>query len=310
MTGTTTRISRSSDGGSGDGFSQMGTISTNGRHVAFASGSTNLVPGDTNNVWDVFVRDLDQQRTVRVSVATDGTQGDATPTILRSAPTAGSSRWCLRSTTFAPGVSAWAPAQMYLHDRDADGNGIFDEAGGVTTELVSVGLTGGIANGYVDNPRVSSDGRHVLFESAATNLSDVGNPNASNHLYLRDRLTGQTALIDRAMTGGPSSWGVGDRTSDMTDDGRFITFSSISPDIVWLDMNWQSQVFRYDTVRRGDNDCEPVARRHHRRWIELCVLGERRRPVRRVHDGGVESRVAASRRVGTGDAGRARHARR
>ena len=115
-------------------------------------------------------------------------------------------------------------------------------------ELISVGLTGGIADDSVDSPRVSSDGRYVLFESAATNLSDVGNPNGMNHLYLRDRLTGQTALIDRAVTGGPSAWGVGYGTSDMTDDGRFITFSSISHDIVPFDMNWQSQVFLYDTV--------------------------------------------------------------
>ena len=150
--------------------------------------------------------------------------------------------------TFAPGVSSSAPRQIYLHDRDADGNGIFDEPGSATTELVSVGLTGGIADDSVDTPRVSSDGRYVLFESAATNLSDAAIRTGSNHLYLRDRLTGQTALIDRAVTGGPSAWGVGYGTSDMTDDGRFITFSSISHDIVWFDMNWQSQVFLYDTV--------------------------------------------------------------
>jgi Tol biopolymer transport system component len=248
MTGTTTRISRSSDGGSGDGISQMGTISTNGRHVAFASGSTNLVPGDTNNHWDVFVRDLDQQRTVRVSVATDGTQGDRDayyPSLSADGRFVAFVSW---ATTFAPGVSSSAPRQMYLHDRDADSDGVFDEPDAVMTELISVGLTGGIANDSVDSPRVSSDGRHVLFESAATNLSDVGNPNTSNHLYLRDRLTSQTALIDRAMTGGPSSWGVGYGTSDMTDDGQFITFSSFSPDIVPFEMNWQSQVFRYDTV--------------------------------------------------------------
>ena len=184
---------------------------------------------------------------MRVSVATDGTQGDRDayyPSISADGRFVAFVSW---ATTFAPGVSSSAPRQMYLHDRDADADGIFDEPGGVTTELVSVGLTGGIADESVDSPRVSSDG-HVLFESAATNLSDVGNPNASNHLYLRDRLTGQTAFIDRAMSGGPSSWGVGYGTSDMTDDGRFITFSSISPDIVWFDMNWQSQVFRYDTV--------------------------------------------------------------
>jgi len=76
MTGITTRVSKPADGGAGDGISAYGTISANGRYAAFASGSSNLVAGDTNNHWDVFVRDLDQQTTVRVSVATDGTQGD------------------------------------------------------------------------------------------------------------------------------------------------------------------------------------------------------------------------------------------
>jgi hypothetical protein len=41
--------------------------------------------------------------------------------------------------------------------------------------------------------------------------------------------------------------GVGYGTSDMTDDGRFMTFSSSSPDIVPSETNGQSQVFRYDT---------------------------------------------------------------
>jgi Tol biopolymer transport system component len=134
------------------------------------------VPGDTNDHWDVFVRDLDQQHTVRVSVATDGTQGDRDayyPSLSADGRFVAFISW---ATTLAPGVSSSAPRQMYLHDRDADNNGVFDEPGGVTTELVSVGLTGDTADASADNPRVSSDGRHVLFESAATNLSDVGNP--------------------------------------------------------------------------------------------------------------------------------------
>src|SRR5688572_21753978 len=76
MSGWTWLISRPTFGGSADGISQMATISTNGRHIAFASGATNLVAGDTNGRWDVFVYDMDQFRTTRVSVATDGTQGD------------------------------------------------------------------------------------------------------------------------------------------------------------------------------------------------------------------------------------------
>ena len=310
MTGSTTRISRSSDGGSGDGISQMGTISTNGRHVAFASGSTNLVPGDTNDRWDVFVRDLDQQRTVRVSVATDGTQGDRDayyPSISADGRFVAFVSW---ATTFAPGVSSSAPRQMYLHDRDADGDGVFDETGW--------------RHDRADQRRVHGWNRRRLRRQptrhqrrpvcALRKRGDEPERRRQSERFepsLSARSVDQPDdLIDRALTGGPSSWGVGYGTSDMTDDGRFITFSSISPDIVSFDMNWQSQVFRYDTVA-GPTATTIVSRLPDgtaRRWIELCVLGERRRPVRRVHDGGVESRVAASGCVRTGDAGRARHA--
>jgi len=165
MTGTTTRISKSLDGGPGDGISQMGAISTNGRHIAYASGSSNLVTGDTNNHWDVFVRDLDQQNTVLISVATDGTQGDRDsyyPSISADGRFVAFLSW---ASTFAPGVSPYTPNQVYLHDRDADADGIFDEPGGATTELISVGLNGETADlgGY--NPRVSSDGRVPAYGS-------------------------------------------------------------------------------------------------------------------------------------------------
>jgi len=58
VTGETTRVSVASDGAQADGRSERATISADGRYVAFESYSTNLVPGDTNAVGDVFVRDL------------------------------------------------------------------------------------------------------------------------------------------------------------------------------------------------------------------------------------------------------------
>src|SRR5262245_52671089 len=75
-TQTTTRVSVADDGSEADGQSRAASISTNGRHVAFVSAATNLVAGDTNGRADIFVRDLDGNHTVRVSVATDGTQSD------------------------------------------------------------------------------------------------------------------------------------------------------------------------------------------------------------------------------------------
>jgi len=75
----TTSISVAGDGTAADDPS----ISTDGRYIAFASGATDLVPGDTNGAQDIFVRDTCAgvsfgctPSTVRVSVALDGTQGN------------------------------------------------------------------------------------------------------------------------------------------------------------------------------------------------------------------------------------------
>ncbi|TDE01490.1 S8 family serine peptidase [Jiangella asiatica] len=62
----------------GDASSTRPRVSGDGRHVAFASGSTGLVPGDTNGAHDVFVRDLELDRTDRVSLRADGGQADGT----------------------------------------------------------------------------------------------------------------------------------------------------------------------------------------------------------------------------------------
>ena len=51
-------------------------MSADGRLVAFASADTNLTPGDTDNVIDVFVHDRDTGVTERVSVTTGGIEGD------------------------------------------------------------------------------------------------------------------------------------------------------------------------------------------------------------------------------------------
>ncbi|HEV3363453.1 MAG TPA: hypothetical protein VG795_04820, partial [Acidimicrobiia bacterium] len=74
--GNTTRISVGQDEEGGDGMSSDPAISPDGRHVAFWSGATNLVPDDTNGKRDIFLFDRDAGTLVRVSVADDGTQGD------------------------------------------------------------------------------------------------------------------------------------------------------------------------------------------------------------------------------------------
>jgi len=251
QTGTMTRLSVAEDGGDADGFSDAAAISANGRHVVFASSATNLASGDTNGTSDIFVRDLDGARTVRVSVATDGSQSDGYSYWPAISATGRFVTFISQATTLVPGPAPYGPNQVYLHDRDADGNGTFDEPGGTATTLESVSSSGAVADGFAQQPRISADGRFVLFESVAANLDPVGNPNQSNHVYLRDRQAGTTTLIDRAVTGGPSMWGTDYRSADMTDDGRFVAYTTYSTDIVPAAGNWNSQVLRFDRLAPG-----------------------------------------------------------
>ena len=64
-----------------DGASFRASISANGGDIIFASDATNLVPGDTNGHGDTFVYDVPSNTFKRVSVASDGTQGDGDSTL-------------------------------------------------------------------------------------------------------------------------------------------------------------------------------------------------------------------------------------
>ena len=70
--GLTEIVSVTGAGISANGDSFRADVSSHGRFVVFQSAATNLVPGDTNGVSDIFVRDRQTQTTFRVSVSTAG----------------------------------------------------------------------------------------------------------------------------------------------------------------------------------------------------------------------------------------------
>src|SRR5919109_3438436 len=77
MTGTFERVSATSTGEPADLLSEHPDITPDGRFVTFFSLATNLVPGDTNNRRDIFVRDRQTGTVVRVSVSTAGVEGNS-----------------------------------------------------------------------------------------------------------------------------------------------------------------------------------------------------------------------------------------
>lgn len=232
---TTTRVSVSSTGAEGNEQSSLGEISADGRFVAFLSGATNLVPGDTNGApvsptappasvgRDAFVRSLATGATTRVSVSTGGGQADC---------------------------PANAPDADPPNRRPCFG-----------------GATG------ADTPAISGDGTFVAFTANATNLVTPCTPTGNDltcdtnrvaDIFVHDRrgsgtttrVSLCTALPDpgglppascspttRQASGGPST------EPSISADGNVVAFRSAANNLVAGDTNNQPDIFVHD--RRG-----------------------------------------------------------
>src|SRR5262249_45096781 len=141
-------------------------ISADGRSVAFRSDATNLVPGDTNNRSDVFVRDLVDGRTERVSVGSDGAQVATGSTTSPSISSDG--RYVAFDSTaveLVPGDTNGV-SDVFVHDRLTSLTERVSLASD-GTQGTSVALQSGVSGAFT--PTISNDGRTVAFTSDMSN---------------------------------------------------------------------------------------------------------------------------------------------
>jgi Tol biopolymer transport system component len=167
--GTTTLVSVSSTDVQGNGDSSSASISSDGRYVAFESLSTNLVAGGTNGNVHIFVRDLVARTTTLVSVSSTDVQGNNDSS---SASISSDGRYVAFESDADNLVASdnGLYSDVFVHDRDTDGDGLYDEPGEVSTTRVSVNLAGVQGNGDSTAPSISPDGKSVTFQSDADNL--------------------------------------------------------------------------------------------------------------------------------------------
>jgi Tol biopolymer transport system component len=114
LTGRIALVSTNSDGEQGDRGSCCAHISAGGRYVAFRSSARNLVAGDTNNRSDLFVRDLLNGATTRVSVDSLGAEANGDST---SARLSGDGRFVVFHS-FASNLVPAGGTGVFLRDRD------------------------------------------------------------------------------------------------------------------------------------------------------------------------------------------------
>jgi len=181
------RVSVNSIGTQANGGSFAPEVTRDGRFVTFESLATNLVPHDTNRQRDVFINDLQTGKTTRVSVNSDGTQGN---NFSQAAHLNADGRYVVFESLASNLVSGDTNGviDVFVYDRQSK-----------RTTRVSVASGGMQANNMSVNPSISADGRFVTFETFATNLS----PNKADGrtlTFVHDRKTGETrrAPVDSA----------------------------------------------------------------------------------------------------------------
>jgi Tol biopolymer transport system component len=216
-----------------NGYSRYPAISGDGRYVAFSSDSTNLVPADTNNYSDIFVRDTIAGTTIRISFDSVGSQSDSSSGQYGIAISGNGNIVAFSSEAHfgQPGATdTWT--DIFVRDVQA----------GQTT-FVSASSEGVPGNAYSRFPSISEDGRYVAFQSAASNLvSD--DTNGVDDVFVHDMQTSQTFRVSLDSNGVEGNGASGHPA--ISPDGRIVTFDSVASNLVSDDTNGVSDAFLRD----------------------------------------------------------------
>ncbi len=230
QTGAITMVSTDSSGNQGDNDSSRPSISQDGRYVAFISLASNLVPGDTNNTADIFVKDTQTGTTSRISTDSNGNQSNNQsdyPSI-----SADGKYVAFRSiaTNLVPGDTStnW---QIFLKNT---------QTGAVTCLSQINGVYGNGSSGW---PSISADGNFVAFPSYASNLVS-GDTNNERDIFRANTQTGEIVRVDTDSAGNQVTGYCSGPV--ISSDGRYVAFGSYANNLVSNVTNNTSNIYRKD----------------------------------------------------------------
>lgn len=223
-TGTNTLVSHAAAAAlqAANGVSNAPVVSADGRYVAFVSGATNLVAGQTdiNLDTDVFLWDRDTGVITLVSrtaaSATTAGNDDARGPVMSA-----DGRWIAylsNATNVTAGQSdSSATDDLFLFDRDTATNRLVSRANGSTTQ----------ASGRSQDPAITPDGRFLVFACTGSNLvASMSDSNSETDVFLYDRSNGSMKLVS-ARAGVPTSTpSRGSFAPRVSADGNWVVFVS------------------------------------------------------------------------------------
>ncbi|MEM7468646.1 MAG: PKD domain-containing protein [Pseudomonadota bacterium] len=205
-------------------------ITPNGRWLVFASLAENIVTDDTNGAADIFVLDRETGKVVRVSVHTDGSEGRVVNsftnlTLFNSQPTISpDGRYvgflseaenligedldddgrCDLPVTFTNGGCTGHRGEIFVRDRDSDGNGIFDEPGGVETLVASRYFRNEDGGAGARSMSMSENTCRFGFEATGADYVDGVGPVGgivTPHVFMVDRCTNEIRVVSKDIFG-------------------------------------------------------------------------------------------------------------
>jgi Tol biopolymer transport system component len=215
------------------------SITADGSKVAFRSTAENLVPGDTNGVEDIFIKDIDTGSIIMASSTSDGEPADGASQEPAISADGNFITFVSVATNLAPGASGGS-MQAFVKNL-------------LTGEvmLASASSQGVEGDDSSEKTVISADGRFVAFSSNASNLVP-GDTNGTLDVFLRDIASGSLIRVSEGPQGqegnGPSGYNYGPSISA---DGRYVAFGSGASDLLPSDPDDVQDIFVKD-VQSGD----------------------------------------------------------
>ncbi len=208
------------------------SLSDDGRTVAFGTAASNLVPNDTNQTFDVFVKNLDTGAIIRASAAADGTPANDFSISFLLAGDGRSIAFHSTATNLVAGDTN-GRADVFVKNLTT---------GAVTN--ASTAADGRQGNGNSFNAVQSRDGNLVAFLSNADNLV-AGDTNGRADVFVKNLTTG---AITRVSTAADGTQGNADATGipQISADGTKVAFTSRATSLVAGDTNLATDTFVKD----------------------------------------------------------------
>jgi len=212
------------------------SINATGSLVAFESNAVNWVSEDTNGVADIFVKNLNNGKVIRISTGSNGTQANG--------------------ASFGPALSAngryvvfsSAATNLVVGDNNEAVDVFRKDLQTGATIRVSTDSRGIQADGASDSATISANGRFVAFASDAGHLV-ADDTNAARDVFVKDLKTGKLTCVSCDGDGQ-----LGNRHSlspSINSSGRLVVFASLADNFAKADGNSASDIF-VKNVATGD----------------------------------------------------------